>query len=238
MRTFKLIKCYPGSPELGTIVSEFVIIWQSKKPFHHTLIENYPEFWEEVIEEPKAESPKEVIDKLIDKYFVAPVMEILKERAMKEQLKPVLFSLPDENGYMVEIHKGDTVYWGILSTGITHYCNAERIRFTDFSSYRMEKDFRTPLFANREAAEKWLKEYQEKKRLLRKPERSRYSTFYFLNEFGVYSTTEAHKMGTNHLYQAGNYFHTKEQAEYAKDNYPISKLNQFWEDLEKGEITI
>lgn len=47
MKTYKLIKEYPGSPELGTIVNRKCTtdIWKGT-----TYYETYPEFWQEVIE--------------------------------------------------------------------------------------------------------------------------------------------------------------------------------------------
>ena len=58
MRKFKLIKTYPGSPELGTEVFLFYgdgyntknNFFVYRQPIH--IIEDYPEFWEEVIDKP------------------------------------------------------------------------------------------------------------------------------------------------------------------------------------------
>ena len=44
MRKFKLIKSYPNSPKLGTIVD-----WEGDEPIEFNIF-NYPEFWEEIIE--------------------------------------------------------------------------------------------------------------------------------------------------------------------------------------------
>lgn len=59
MKKYKLIKKYPGSPEIGTIVRQSDINGYYKtidNPFEYTMyhfsnIDNHPEFWEEVKEE-------------------------------------------------------------------------------------------------------------------------------------------------------------------------------------------
>lgn len=52
MKKFKLIKTYPGSPELGTIIERECRHYCIDKNTHlrYPNIENYPEFWEEMIE--------------------------------------------------------------------------------------------------------------------------------------------------------------------------------------------
>jgi hypothetical protein len=59
-KKFRLIKTYPGSPELGTIALDIGIRWNLLKPESHACYsfksynefnpQQYPEFWEEVIE--------------------------------------------------------------------------------------------------------------------------------------------------------------------------------------------
>ena len=53
MKKFKLIKQYPGSPKLGTTVTK-TCGWYTEGPgsttYDQHLIENNPEFWEEVVE--------------------------------------------------------------------------------------------------------------------------------------------------------------------------------------------
>lgn len=57
MKKYKLIKEYPGSPELGTVAEykeEFLFYALNNSPTNRMLvehIENSPEFWEEIIEE-------------------------------------------------------------------------------------------------------------------------------------------------------------------------------------------
>ena len=55
MKKFKLIKEYPGSPKLGTIKPKDTIIsgitfFDREKTPERDWIENYPEFWEEIVE--------------------------------------------------------------------------------------------------------------------------------------------------------------------------------------------
>ena len=52
MKKYKLIKEYPGSPELGTVVNELLIgyIYGNMIETCKENIENSPEFWEEIIE--------------------------------------------------------------------------------------------------------------------------------------------------------------------------------------------
>jgi hypothetical protein len=55
MKKYKLIKCYPGSPEIGSIAeyNEYISYYSvfQHGSFHKKNIENHPEFWEEVISE-------------------------------------------------------------------------------------------------------------------------------------------------------------------------------------------
>jgi len=51
MRKFKLVKCYPGSPELGTIHSDEIIKWMGynvSMGMGHRFYEEHHEFWEEI----------------------------------------------------------------------------------------------------------------------------------------------------------------------------------------------
>jgi len=69
MKQYKLIKTFPGSPELGTIVENkngSIYFPQTKETLSSTelnyfdkIITNHPEFWEEVVE-------KEVVFKTED----------------------------------------------------------------------------------------------------------------------------------------------------------------------------
>jgi hypothetical protein len=58
MVEYKLIKEYPGSPKLGTIIQKKLSSYEEVdvyRGFYTTipsLIEKYPEFWEKVVEEP------------------------------------------------------------------------------------------------------------------------------------------------------------------------------------------
>lgn len=58
MKKYKLIKEYPGSPELGYIISPIKDAifphYYYKQAITPEVIENSPEFWEEVIEKPKS----------------------------------------------------------------------------------------------------------------------------------------------------------------------------------------
>jgi len=57
-KKYKLIKTYPGSPKLGTIIQKKLSSYEEVgvyRGFYTTipsLIEKYPEFWEKVVEEP------------------------------------------------------------------------------------------------------------------------------------------------------------------------------------------
>jgi len=60
MKKYKLIREYPNSPDIGTILyeKEKCYSWDNEGPyegrvFDKDIIQNYPEFWEEMKEEKK-----------------------------------------------------------------------------------------------------------------------------------------------------------------------------------------
>lgn len=56
MKKYKLIKIFPGSPSLGTIIEDTgqgSYKMNNSQYYGKINIENYPEFWEEIIEVPE-----------------------------------------------------------------------------------------------------------------------------------------------------------------------------------------
>lgn len=74
MKRYKLIKTYPDSPELGTIIERECRHYCIDKNTHlrYPNIENYPEFWEEIVEkdyEIKTFGYERGVDRTLDEYL-------------------------------------------------------------------------------------------------------------------------------------------------------------------------
>ena len=138
MKKFKLIKQYPGSPNLGTICEErnikssFCYYFEGEKNIGITKdqVENQPEYWEEVVEKNyeiliSRVVPQEILSvKRLSDGEVFTVGDLVKT-PYTDCTRITGFENPEGREYFIEI---STEYCTGISTGFTRLLSLEKIK--------------------------------------------------------------------------------------------------------------
>lgn len=154
-KQYKLIKKYPGSPVVGTVISP-----STGWGITCSYARNCPEFWEEVVEDPSVYHIGESIDQ--GPYYIFQDKESYCKRKgftyfycekdckkwAEEQVKPPIFTTEDG----VDIYKGD-IYYGLRIAKIDFL----KLEIYPFSgNFFSGKDSSFKYFSTKEAAEEYI----------------------------------------------------------------------------------
>jgi len=117
MKKYKLIKTYPASPKLGFVVAQKPcgIYYNMETGIHYgsAILENYPEYWEEVIEKDyeiliSRVVPQEILSvKRLSDGEVFTVGDLIKT-PFSDAVRITRFQNPEGNEYFIEIPTGFT----------------------------------------------------------------------------------------------------------------------------------